>query len=422
MDLFTPVSRDVRQNEAVNKWIKAKGKGTIVACTSFGKTFLAMKSIKLLRTKYPDLSVLILVPTTALKQQWINVLTDNDLIFNIDVQVMMGASQRETSCDLLILDEVHRCAATKLLNVFKVVKYKLILGLTATFERLDGRDVLLAEHAPVVDTITLQEAALNGWIAKYTDYVVIVEPDDLSIYKEYNKEFIQHFEYFGFDFNLAMKMTGPKGFENRKEYTSAICKNPDEWSNILKEVTYHAMGLNRTLAKRKAYIANHPAKLRVAQAIINARPDSKIITFSSNVKTAESFKNGYVFTGKQGKQKNRMTLEEFASEPTGILHTVKLAEEGISIPSVDVGIMLGVNSSKTKAVQTLGRCLRLNGEDKHAEFFTIILAGTVETEWMQKSRSNDNFITLDEENLMLMLQGKPYETYKRKLQQLNFRF
>ena len=335
---------------------------------------------------------------------------------------MMGASQRETSCDLLILDEVHRCAAIKLLNVFKVVKYKLILGLTATFERLDGRDVLLAEHAPVVDTITLQEAVLNGWIAKYTDYVVIVEPDDLNIYKEYNKEFIQHFEYFGYNFNLAMKMSGPKGFINRKEYTSSICKNPDEWSNILKEVTYHAMGLNRTLAKRKAYIANHPAKLRVAQAIINARPNSKIITFSSNVKTAESFKNGYVFTGKQGKQKNRMTLEEFAAEPTGILHTVKLAEEGISIPSVDVGIMLGVNSSKTKAVQTLGRCLRLNGENKHAEFFTIILAGTVETEWMQKSRSNDNFITLDEENLMLMLQGKPYETYKRKLQQLNFRF
>lgn len=297
MDLFTPVSRDVRQNEAVNKWIKAKGRGTIVACTGFGKTFIAIKTIKLLRTKYPDLTVLILVPTTALKHQWIDVLTDNDLIFNVDVQVMMGASQRETSCDLLILDEVHRCAATKLLNVFKVVKYKLILGLTATFERLDGRDVLLAEHAPVVDTITLQEAALNGWIAEYTDYVVIVEPDDLDVYKAYNKEFVQHFEYFGYDFSTAMKMSGPRGFINRKEYTNKICQNPEEWSNIFKEVTYHAMGLNRTMAKRKAYIANHPAKLRVAQAIINARPNSKIMTFSSNVKTAEAFKNGHVFTG-----------------------------------------------------------------------------------------------------------------------------
>lgn len=203
MDLFTPVSRDVRQNEAVNKWIKAKGKGTVVACTGFGKTFIAIKAIKLLRTKYPDLTVLILVPTTALKHQWIDVLTDNDLIFNIEVQVMMGASQREASCDLLIIDECHRVSANKLFNVFKVVKYKLILGLTATFERLDGRDVLLSEHAPVVDTITLQEAALNGWIAKYTDYVVIVEPEDIDVYKAYNKEFIQHFEYFGYDFNLA---------------------------------------------------------------------------------------------------------------------------------------------------------------------------------------------------------------------------
>ena len=422
MDLFTPVSRDVRQNEAVNKWIKAKGKGTIVACTGFGKTFIAIKAIKLLRTKYPDLTVLILVPTTALKHQWIDVLTDNDLIFNIEVQVMMGASQREASCDLLIIDECHRVSANKLFNVFKVVKYKLILGLTATFERLDGRDVLLSEHAPVVDTITLQEAALNGWIAKYTDYVVIVEPEDIDVYKAYNKEFIQHFEYFGYDFPTAMRMSGPKGFINRKEYTSQICQNPEEWSTVFKEVTYHAMGLNRTMAKRKAYIANHPAKLRVAQAIISARPNSKIMTFSSNVKTAEAFKNGHVFTGKQGKQKNRMTLEEFAIEPSGILHTVKLAEEGLSIPSVDVGIMLGVNSSKTKAIQTLGRCLRLNGENKHAEFFTIVLAGTVETEWMKKSRSSDNFITLDEENLMLMLQGKPYETYKRKLQQFNFRF
>lgn len=422
MNLFTPITRDERQNESVNKWIKSKGKGTIVAGTGVGKTYIAMKAIKLLRTKYPDLTVLVLVPTTVLKQQWLTTLSDHDLVFNIDVQVMMGASQREATCDLLIIDEVHRCAAAKLVNVFNKVKYKLILGLTATFERLDGRDALLAEHAPVVDTISLQEAALNGWIAKYTDYVVIINPEDIEIYKEYNKEFTQHFEYFGFNFSTAMKMTGPKGFVNRKEYTNLICKNPDDWNKVFKEVTYHSMGLMRTLAKRKAYIANHPAKLRVAQAIIAARPNSKIITFSSNIKTAESFKNGHIFTGKQSKEKNRMTLEEFAMEPTGILHSVQLLNEGVSVPSVDVGIMLGVNSSKTKAVQTLGRCLRLNGDNKHAEFFTLVLAGTVECEWMKKSRSSDNFITLDEENLMLMLQGKPYETYKRKLQQFNFRF
>lgn len=32
-DLFTPITRDERQEESVRKWIKSKGKGTIVACT-----------------------------------------------------------------------------------------------------------------------------------------------------------------------------------------------------------------------------------------------------------------------------------------------------------------------------------------------------------------------------------------------------
>ena len=40
-DLFTPVTRDERQEESVKKWIKSKGRGTIVACTGYGKTRVA---------------------------------------------------------------------------------------------------------------------------------------------------------------------------------------------------------------------------------------------------------------------------------------------------------------------------------------------------------------------------------------------
>ncbi len=35
-DLFTPVTRDERQEEAIKNWIKSKGRGTIVAATAFG--------------------------------------------------------------------------------------------------------------------------------------------------------------------------------------------------------------------------------------------------------------------------------------------------------------------------------------------------------------------------------------------------
>ncbi len=35
-NLFTPITRDERQEESVRKWLKANGKGTIVACTGYG--------------------------------------------------------------------------------------------------------------------------------------------------------------------------------------------------------------------------------------------------------------------------------------------------------------------------------------------------------------------------------------------------
>jgi superfamily II DNA or RNA helicase len=35
-DLFTPLTRDERQEESVKNWLKVKGKGTIVAATGVG--------------------------------------------------------------------------------------------------------------------------------------------------------------------------------------------------------------------------------------------------------------------------------------------------------------------------------------------------------------------------------------------------
>ncbi|MCF0116087.1 MAG: hypothetical protein HUJ56_12125, partial [Erysipelotrichaceae bacterium] len=196
----------------------------------------------------------------------------------------------------------------------------------------------------------------------------------------------------------------------------------EEWKSIFRDVTYNSVRFMQLMQQRKKYIATHPDKLRIAQKIIENRPNSKIITFSSSVAIAESFGNGYVYTGKEGKKKNRMSLDEFATQPTGILHSCQLVNEGVSIPSVDVGIMLAINSSKTKAVQTLGRCLRLNGESKHAEFFNLILNDTVECEWLRKSHRDAEYIVIDEEGLNHVLNYEPFEPYKRGIPSSYLRF
>lgn len=67
-----------------------------------------------------------------------------------------------STCDLLILDEIHGYASDVMSQIFSRVKYSMILGLTATIERLDGKEVIIKKYAPVCDTITMEEALENG--------------------------------------------------------------------------------------------------------------------------------------------------------------------------------------------------------------------------------------------------------------------
>ena len=379
--------------------------------------------IKKVLSRYPDLRIWVVVPTELLKKQWEKLIEENSLQLNVEVLIINTAAKNGGQCDFLIIDEIHTAGANLLIQVFETIKYKLILGLTATFERLDERHKLIANYCPIVDTVTLQEAQLNGWVANYKEYLVLIDVNDINLYQDYNKQFTEHFEFFNYDFNLAMSMLGPKGFMKKIEYRDELCKNnPDMKSEILKAITYHANGFIRAIQNRKKFVYEHPEKIRLAQEIIKHRPDSKIVTFSANTKMAEAIGVGYIYTGKEGKKKNRITLEEFSTMKSGVLNTCKLAEAGMDIPGLSVGIMLGVNSSETKAQQTRGRIIRKEG-DKTAEYFTLVINDTIESKWWQNSHKNDsNIIKIDSENLIKVLNGEPYETYTKKLKNYSYRF
>lgn len=422
-DLFTPLTRDERQEESVRKWLKNKGKGCLECATGYGKSRCCLMIIKKLLTKYPDLRVLIVVPTELLKNQWLNHIEVNQLQLNVEVQIINGVAKNGGLCDLLVIDELHTAAANTLIGVFTTVKYKLILGLTATFERLDERHKLLEKYCPIVDTVTLQEAQLNGWVSQYNEYLVLIDVDDLDLYKQYNKEFVEHFEFFQYDFGKAMSMIGPKGLSNRLAYRDELCKGDDSMKKeMLKAITYHATGFVRAIQSRKKFVYEHPEKLRLAEEIIKYRSDKKIVTFCANTKVAESFSVGQVYTGKDNKKKNRTTIEEFSTKRSGVLHTCKLMEAGADIAGLSVGIMLGVNSSEIKSQQSRGRVIRKEGS-KTAEFFTLVINNTVETKWWENShRKDSNIIKIDSDNLIRLLKGESWEPYKKKVQQFTYRF
>ena len=119
-------------------------------------------SYSLLLKQNPDAYVIVSVPTQYLKAQWITELEKYSFINNCDVIIVNTIVKHAYTCDLLVLDEAHRFSSTCFASVFKSVTYKMVLCLTATLERLDGKEIVIKQRAPVCDTITLEEATQNG--------------------------------------------------------------------------------------------------------------------------------------------------------------------------------------------------------------------------------------------------------------------
>lgn len=393
------------------------------------KTRVATNLIQKITKKKETIRILIVVPTDLLKEQWTGILTSLNVIFNCEIQVINTVVKHEWDCDLLIIDEIHRMAGEVFSKIFEKVKYKMILGLTATFERLDGKHELIAKYCPVCDEVNIAEAIVNNWVSQFTEYEVLIEVD-LSKYKEYNRIFTEHFAFFNYNWGLVQSMLGKNGYKNKIKYRDEIYtgNDPVKKAQVLKTINYHAIGFFQAVQNRKKFINSHPKKLEIARKIINARSDKKIITFSKTVKMAEElWKTApnkdieFVYSGKDSKKKSRITIEEFSKLNKGVLCTCERANEGLDCPGLSVGIILGLDSSSIKANQRRGRVIRKES-DKTAEIFNLILVDTVEQKWFSEAHKNDSIIKIDEENLYKILQGKPYEQYKKKLTNLSFRF
>lgn len=180
----------------------------------------------------------------------------------------------------------------------------------------------------------------------------------------------------------------------------------------VKQVTGFAMAWRQIMQNRKKFIMSHPYKKEIANKIINARKNSKIITFSEFIKDAESFGFGYVLHSKKKKDENRKIIEEFKILKHGVLHTAKAANAGLNCPDINCEIRLSVNSSSINTRQILGRGLRYV-KDKTTEMFTLVLRGTVDEYWFNKSHVGISYITINEDQLDRVLNGENVETRKR---------
>ena len=398
-------SRSERQELGVQKWVDNDCKGCLNWATGLGKTRGGLLAITRFFAKNPNRKVIITVPSDPIKLQWLNKLGEWNLLNdNVEVHTMYDVSKNKYSCDFLVLDEIHRVGSPLLIKVFENVKYSMILGLTATFERLDGKDAIISKYCPIVDVITVEEAINNNWLSSYREYLVLIEPSDIKEYQKVDTEFSNYFSFFNYDFNLAMKCA--TDWKARAALAKEQCAGDYSlFKDVNKSILVNAMGFNRSLQARKKYIYNHPRKVELANMILENRMNKKCITFSASVKMAESIKYGKVYSGRDTKKKGRTTLGEFVNADSGVLNTIMKLNDAFDCPDLSVAIILGLNSSKTVKKQRLGRIIR-HQEGKTAEVFTLVLKGTVEETWYKNCTPEYSYTTISEDSLMDVLMGR----------------
>lgn len=308
----------------------------------------------------------------------------------------------EYQTDLLILDEYHRYLSEQFITVTEKVKYKYRLDLSATGERLDGREELFRCYVPVIATVTMDEAKREGYVADFTEYNLGL---DLTRSEEKDLERINHiyntsFAWFNWDFQLAMAcMT-----KYHKEYASKNSIDP-------KLVMIKAVQFNRSMMERKKIFYNSDAKLDMTQKIIDKFKGKKIITFSESVMFADritalnddarSYHSSITKREIDGKKYtpaklNELNLNQFKSGEVRILNTAKALNEGFDSPKVEMGIICSGNSSKTSHIQRVGRiCRKFQYEDgswKKPIIINLFVKDSQEEKWLKSSQKGSRGI------------------------------
>lgn len=408
------MDRTERQKVGIRRWIDGGGRGTLAWSTGLGKTYATILLIKELYKANPALAVLVAVPTNVLKEQWVRELAKYQLFSVCKVEVFNTIVKHSYTVDLFVIDELHNAASPVHISMFEKVKYRYFLGLTATFERLDGRHKLLEQYTSICDKITIEEAVQNKWLSDYRNYKVILDVD-LTKYNEWNQKFQSLFALFDFNFDLAMKCV-------QSPRIAALYAK--KLGRTLKEIRGIAAAWMKMLRNRKSFVMSHPKKLEIANKILDARKDKKCITFSATIKDAEQFKSrgALILHSKQKKQENKQIIETFNSLTSGVLSTSKSADAGLDVKGLSVGIILSGDSSKTRTTQRIGRAIRQE-EGKIAEIFTLVISKSIEENWYSNANVNQQYITINENQLDIILNGGEVSTkIKRGIADTKYRF
>ena len=345
--MFIPNSMQTEILEKLKNTRKSgNNRGLVVAATGTGKTYLAAMDVKEFFKNRKNSSFLFIAHREELLDNAIRVFSDilhiekeNNFgrIFSGNKEVghnMIFASvqslrncYKEFDTDkfhYIIIDEFHHASASSYETIIHYFKPEFLLGLTATPERMDGKDILAL-----------------------CDYNLVGE---MGMRKAMEKDLIVPFHYFGVNDITVDYEKIP--YRNGKYDEEKLSKD-------------------LSVSIRTDYIVEKMKKFGYDGKYMSG------IAFCQNIKHALYMKNeflrkGYkseLLTSKTNLTERSKILESFRNKEIEILCVVDILNEGIDIPDINLLLFLRPTLSSTVFIQQIGRGLRKSaGKD----FVTII--------------------------------------------------
>jgi len=360
------------QQEAVDAWWNAGGRGVVVLPTGSGKTFVALMAMARVQR-----GTLVVVPTIDLMQQWYGVISSQ---FDTEVGLIGGGYYEIEPVSvstydsaylhmerfgnifgLVVFDECHHLPGPSYLMAADLSLAPYRLGLTATLEREDGAEHLLKDA--VGETVYRQEIrSLSGeYLSGYETVKINIRlsPEERAEYEEARGI------YRDFVDMQRISLSGPNG-----------------WVRFLAATSRSEEGRRAFAAYRtqKVIAQGSQSKLRVLERLLRQHRRDRVLIFTSDNETVYRISRRFLVPAitHQTKVKERHdVLAAFNAGAYPFLVTSRVLNEGVDVPEANVAVVLSGSGTVREHVQRLGRILR-RVEGKHAVLYELVAERTGE--------------------------------------------
>jgi superfamily II DNA or RNA helicase len=257
--------------------------------------------------------------------------------------------------DYIVVDECHHLKAASYRDIISYFKPKILLGLTATPERMDGGDIQEDFHNRIAAEIRLPEAL--------------------------NRKLLCPFQYFGISDSVDLSsVTWEKGKYAVSELTYIYTANNKRVGEIILAIDKYTKDIKDVRALGFCVSIEHARFM--AEKFLLAGLKADYLT-SANVQDRDIIRR-------------KLQIKEI-----NYLFVVDIFNEGVDIPEIDTVLFLRPTESLTVFLQQLGRGLRL-AENK--ECLTVL-------DFVGNSRPEYNF-----ENKFRALIGKTATAVKKEIE------